>query len=75
MEGKLKEIFQTVFLLHKTDDVRRVRKINHPAWDSLAHITLISAIESEFNIEVDIADSIELTSFEAVEHYLSSRVS
>jgi acyl carrier protein len=41
----------------------------------LAHVTLIGAIESEFNITIDIADSLELTSFEAIIVYLEERPS
>jgi acyl carrier protein len=74
MERKLEEIFREVFRLLPTDDVTRVRQVNHPAWDSLAHVTLIGAIESEFNIAIDVADSIELTSFEAAALYISERV-
>ncbi len=74
MERKLEEIFREVFRLQQTDDVTRIRQVNHPAWDSLAHVTMISAIESEFGVNVEIADSIELTSFEAVALYLSERI-
>lgn len=67
---KLAEIFRAVFNLTDTQDVTKVRQINHAAWDSLAHVTLVSAIESEFGISIDIADSMEMTSFEAVLAYL-----
>ena len=34
------------------------------AWDSVGHMNLISIIEEEFNIEMDIDDITELSSFE-----------
>lgn len=70
MEQKLEEIFREVFRLLPGDDVTKVRQVNHPAWDSLAHVTLIGAIESEFNVTIDVADSIEITSYEAAVLYL-----
>lgn len=33
-----------------------------PEWDSLRHIQLIIAIEDEFNISIDFADTLEMTS-------------
>jgi acyl carrier protein len=36
----------------------------------LAHVTLISAIESEFGLAIDIGDSMDMTSFDAVLAYL-----
>ena len=39
--------------------------------DSLGHVLLMSAIESEFGVEINIAASAKLTSFESVELYLT----
>lgn len=70
MEQQLKDIFFAVFDLPAGTDVTKVRQVNHPAWDSLAHVTLIGAIESEFDLTIDVADSIEITSFAAALMYL-----
>ena len=67
---KLAEIFRAVFNLSDAADVSKVRQINHAAWDSLAHVTLISAIESEFGLAIDIGDSMDMTSFDAGLAYL-----
>jgi acyl carrier protein len=34
-----------------------------PAWDSVGHMSLMSAIEESFEIEIDIDDIIEFSSF------------
>lgn len=73
MEEKLEAVFRAVFELPETADVRRLQQINYPRWDSLAHVTLVSAIENEFAVSVDLADSLDLTSFEAVLVYLEER--
>ena len=70
MEQQLAAIFRAVFDLPENKDVRDVRQVNYPAWDSLAHVSLVGAMESEFGIEIDVADSIEITSFDAALAYL-----
>ena len=64
--NKLKEIFMAVFELSESQ-VAGYRKINNRKWDSLATVTLIAAIESEFNILTDESVYEEFTSFSAVE--------
>ena len=70
MEQKLAAIFRAVFELDDDADVSGIRQLNSPKWDSLAHVTLVGAVESEFGISIDIADSLELTSYEAMVMYL-----
>jgi acyl carrier protein len=40
------------------------------AWDSVAHITLLSAISEEFGLEFEVEDYEELTSYAAILGYL-----
>ena len=69
-ERKLIEIFRAVFTLGPGSDVSGVCQSTTPAWDSLAHVTLVAALESEFGISIDLADSLALTSYGAVKLYL-----
>src|SRR5215211_86917 len=46
--SKLQDIFRAVFELPESADVTRVRQISERKWDSLAHVSLVAAIESEF---------------------------
>ena len=32
-----------------------------PQWDSLGHVTLVAALESEFNVSLDMADALRIT--------------
>jgi acyl carrier protein len=73
-EQKLAEVFRAVLSLDKDSDVSTVRQLNTPSWDSLAHVSLVAAVESEFGISVEIADSLALTSYPAVRLYLEERV-
>jgi acyl carrier protein len=72
-EQKLAEVFRAALSLGPDSDVTAARQLNTPSWDSLAHVLLVAALESEFGISVDIADSLTLTSYRAVRLYLEER--
>ena len=71
---RLRAIFQTVFELSPSRDVATVRQISEKNWDSLAHATLVAAIESEFGISIDIAEALEMTSFDATRQILEEKL-
>lgn len=70
--SKLKEIFMAVFELSESQ-VAGYRKINNRKWDSLATVTLIAAVESEFDISADESAYERFTSFSAVELVLDEQ--
>ncbi|MCA1652893.1 MAG: acyl carrier protein [Sphingomicrobium sp.] len=41
-------------------------------WDSLAHVTLMLQIESEYDVEIDEDTMIELTSVRAIREYVDT---
>ena len=73
-ERKLAEVFRAILSLGPDSDVTGVRQLNTPSWDSLAHVSLVAAVESEFGIAIETADSLTLTSYPAVKLYLEERV-
>ncbi len=72
-EQKLGEVFRAVFNLAPGALVTGVRQGSEPAWDSLAHVMLIAAMESEFGIAVDAGESLGLTSYHAAARFLEAR--
>lgn len=62
-DDKLVEIFRVILDVDEQFDVPSVRRINESRWDSLAHTSLVAAIESEFNIELEISEMERMTSF------------
>jgi acyl carrier protein len=70
---KLEAIFRTVLELQNGADVTRVRQESEAGWDSLGHVVLIGAIESEFGLQIDAGDSLELTSYDAIVRFLEGR--
>ena len=64
--SKLKHIFMEIFSISESE-VENYRKLNNSKWDSIASVTLIVAIESEFNILIQESDFDGFSSFAAVE--------
>lgn len=72
-QHQLETIFRDVLALPDTADLRTVRQLNHAAWDSLGHVTLMAALESEFELTLDTGEMLMLTSFEAVRLFLTEK--
>ena len=70
---KLQDIVRAALDLPRDADVTTARQTGLEAWDSLAHVSLMLAIESEFALSIDIADQIHLTSYPAIRHYLEEQ--
>lgn len=62
----LAQVFRAVFRLAADADVRGSSQAATRGWDSLGHVTLVTALESEFEVAISPADSIEMTSYEMV---------
>lgn len=72
-DSKLKDIVVSILQLPADADVTRVSQLSVETWDSLAHVSLMLAIESEFGVSIDITDQIALTSVPAIRLYLEER--
>jgi acyl carrier protein len=70
---RLETIFREVFELPAGADARKVRQISHDGWDSLAHVTLMAALEGEFGVTLDTSEMMELASFEAIQLFLEEK--
>jgi acyl carrier protein len=44
--------------------VTNLKYQSHPSWDSLGHLALIAALESEFEINMDMDDVIDFESYD-----------
>ena len=53
--------------------LENTRQKDLPKWDSLAHINLMVALESNFDVSLVVEDSATLTSVPAILDYLRSR--
>jgi acyl carrier protein len=55
--------FSNVFPDLPEDEIPRASTASLPAWDSVAHVTLLSSIAEEFGTPFEIEDYEELVSF------------
>lgn len=62
---KLQEIFRAVFEVPGNEDVTKLRQMHTQRWDSLAHVSLVAAVESEFGVSLDAGDQLRMTSYQA----------
>ena len=71
-EHQLRTIFCTVL---EVDDaaVTSARRIVTHRWDSLAQTAIIAAVESEFDVMLDLKDMERITSFEATKLLLEEK--
>jgi acyl carrier protein len=70
---RLQDIFRAVFELSEDIDVTNLDQTNSPRWDSLDHVSLVTAIESEFGISLDAADQLRMTGYVAAADLLAER--
>ena len=60
VSSKYREIFQQSF---QYEQVETLKYQDIPAWDSVGHMGLVAALEDEFEIEMEIDDIIDMSSF------------
>ena len=70
---RLQDIFRVVFSRPSGANVAGLSQSEMPSWDSLVHVSLVTAIESEFGVSLDAADQIRMTSFETVQTLLEDK--
>lgn len=73
VETTLREIVRSVLQLPGDFDPTGARQLAVESWDSLAHASLMLAVESEFGINIDVGDQIRLTSYATIRQYLEDR--
>lgn len=70
-DARLQAIFRGVFDLPASREITACAQGNTATWDSMAHVSLVAALEGEFGIAIDAGDSLTLTSYQAARRYLT----
>ena len=63
MEEKLKQIFVETLGINESMVNDDLKYNSIPEWDSLAHMSLVAAIDDEFDIMLETEDVIDMSSF------------
>lgn len=66
VEVRLKVCFRTVFPDLPDETISSAAQTNVAAWDSVATVTLVSVIDEEFGVELDLDRLGELDSFKSI---------
>lgn len=60
---QLAQCFRDVLALPADADVKGLAYQEHPSWDSVAHMRLIAAIETSFDVMLETDQILEMSSF------------
>ena len=74
LQQKLSGCFSIVFPSLTADQIVNASPASVAAWDSVASITLVTVIEEEFGVAIDLEVLSELTCFNAFERYIKTRL-
>lgn len=70
-EEKVKEILQFVFELDENTDVTSLSIDTIKDWDSMKQVAIVSALENEFDLFIEIEDAEKMTSYSQIMAYLN----
>lgn len=62
--GKLIAVFREALALSPDVEVEKLTYNTIKSWNSIGHMTLVAALESEFNIMLDTDDVLDMSSFD-----------
>ncbi len=68
---KYKKVFIEALSIDNAKFSEKIKYNEIPEWDSIAHMTLISALEEKFSITIDTEDVVDFSSFEKGKEILS----
>jgi acyl carrier protein len=75
IEEKISRCFANVFPDLPLAELANVSTASLASWDSIAHVTLLSAIAEEFSFDISPEDFEELTSYKLIADCVAERVS
>ena len=74
IEEVVKQVFASVLELPPDTDFETLAQRDLEVWDSLAHVMLCTALESEFDLQIELDDAVELTTYRTMVDYLNRRL-
>lgn len=74
-DARLVTCFKAVFDGLSEDQIRNATSTNVEGWDSVATVTLITLVEEEFGVEMDLDDLERFTSFDSLLSYVRDAAS
>jgi len=72
IEQIVKEILSAVFKVSSSSSIESLSMATETSWDSMKQLTLITALENEFDIFIEAAEAANLTSYEIIVKFVSN---
>ncbi|MGF1765967.1 acyl carrier protein [Enterovibrio makurazakiensis] len=66
MDSKLASVLASVFGINVADVTLSLSKADVPNWDSLKQMDLVTSIESEYDLTLELMDIVLMTSVDAI---------
>jgi len=65
------EVVSRVFGVHRADVTDETSNRTLPAWDSMAHVTLILELESSYGVSLSTEDALQMTTVAEIKRVLT----
>jgi len=72
IEKRVTHCFRNMFPALAPDEIAKAGTSSLPAWDSIAHISLLSSVAEEFGVAFEIEDFEELVSYRLIVDWLEN---
>lgn len=69
-DNRLMHCFTSVFPGATPDEIKTLQFETIPGWDSLRGVTLLSVLDEEFGVQMDLTEFLELETFGGIQNYL-----
>ena len=66
MEQQILDVFRDVFSVPTNVDTEKLIYNDYPGWDSVGHMTLVAALEEQFDCMLEMEDILDMSSYAKV---------
>jgi len=73
IKERVGQCFSNVFPKIRPEEIPAASSDSLPAWDSVAHVTLLSSLSEEFGLDFEPEDFEELVSYSLIVGYLEKK--
>ena len=72
LESRVADCFCAIFPEHSREELLTASRESIPEWDSLAGITLLTLLQKEFHLDIDLTELEHFNSVQAVVDYVTA---
>ncbi len=72
LENRVTDCFCAIFPSHSREELLTASRESIPEWDSLAGVTLLTLLQQEFHLDIDLGELEQFDSVQAVLDYVAA---